>query len=297
MTTTVRRLCVFALISGLSLALAGSAPAAADPLKIIALQYRLFDDAGRQRGGVIAVGDPAAVYVGETVRLELVGSAIIGSAGREVPIEARFEVAAGKGAIDIVRVGRSWVDVAVRGGSGNGLAQVGFTVTGNYEMRGRNTFGRLTLEVHDGGTGRPVAGSDSGWDASSNAGIRELTETLYRSILNSPATGREAQIDFQSIRSGGQQGALAVAISLARDADQQGFGRSQRDRGYQDEDMRRTAGLYQSLLRRQQSAEELWSLDRGFVNNVRLLHERGLVPLVETIVGSEEFAHAWGFGR
>ena len=295
MTTTLRRMCVFALISGLSLSLAGSVPATAAPLKIIALQYRLFDDAGRQRGDVIGVGDPATVYVGERVRLELVGSAIIGNVGREVPIEARFEVAAGKGAIEIVRTGGSWVDVAVRGGSGNGLAQVGFTVTGNYEMRGKNTFGRLTLEIHD--NGQPSTGTDSGWDSSSSHGVRELTETLYRSILNSPATGREAQIDFQRIRSGGQQGALEVALALARDADQQGFGRSVLRRGYEDEDIRRAGGLYRSLLRREQSIEEIWRLDRGFQNNVRVLHERGLVSLVDSIVGSEEFARAWGFER
>jgi len=295
MTTIGRRLCVFALISGLSLSLAGSVPAAADPLKIIALQYRLFDNSGHQRGDVIAVGDPAPVYVGETVRLELVGSAIIGNVGREVPIESRFEVAAGKGAIEIVRTGGSWVDVAVRGGSGNGLAQVGFTVTGNYEMRGKNTFGRLTLEIHD--NGNPSTGADNGWDASSNQSVRQLTETLYRSILNSAATGREAQIDFQRIRSGGQQGALDVAISLARDAEQQGFGRSVRSRGYEDEDIRRAGQLYQSLLRRQQSVEDIWRQDRGFQNNVRVLHERGLVSLVDSIVGSEEFARAWGFER
>jgi len=295
MTTTVRRLCVFALISGLSLSLAGSVPAEATPLKIIALQYRLFDNSGRQRGDVIGVGDPGQVYVGETVRLELVGSAIIGNVGREVPIEARFEVAAGKGAIEIVRTGGSWVDVAVRGGSGNGLAQVGFTVTGNYEMRGKNTFGRLTLEIQNNGSAS--TGADNGWDASSNQSVRTLTETLYRSILNSPATGREAQIDFERIRSGGQQGALEVALALARDADQQGFGRSVLRRGYEDEDIRRAGGLYRSLLRREQSIEEIWRLDRGFQNNVRVLHERGLVSLVDSIVGSEEFARAWGFER
>ncbi len=295
MNTHARRLFAFTLLSGLSLAFLAAAPAPAEPLKIIALQYRLFDADGRQRGDVIGVGDPARVFVGEAVRLELVGSAIIGNVGREVPIDARFEVAAGKGAIDIVRTGRSWVDVAVRGGSGNGLAQVGFTVTGNYEMRGKNTFGRLTLEIHE--SGRPSSGSENNSDQSSYRTVRELTETLYRSILHSPATGREAHIDFERIRSGGQQGALDVAVALAREADQQGFGRSQRGRGYQDDDVRRAGELYRALLKREQSVEEIWRLDRGFQNNVRVLHERGLAPLIESIVGSEEFARAWGFER
>jgi hypothetical protein len=52
-----------------------------------------------------------------------------------------------------------------------------------------------------------------------------------------------------------------------------------------------------SLLRREQSIDEIWRLDRGFQNNVRVLHDRGLVSLVDSIVASEEFARAWGFER
>jgi len=215
--------------------------------------------------------------------------------GREVPIEARFEVAAGKGAIDIVRTGRSWVDVAVRGGSGNGLAQVGFTVTGNYEMRGKNTFGRLTLQIRD--NGRPGSSPDNEWNSGSHSSVRDLTETLYRAILNSAATGREAYIDYQRIRSGGQQGALDVAVSLARDAEQQGLGRSGNGRGYEDEDVHRVGELYRALLKRQLSDSEMWRLDRGFAETVHTLHRQGLVPVIQTLVGSEEFARAWGFER
>lgn len=295
MNRFVRRTCVVSALFCLGLGALPSIGSAAEPLKVIALQYRLFDDSGRQRGDVIAVGDPARVWVGETVRLELVGSAIIGNVGREIPIDARFEVAAGKGAIEIVRSGRSWVDVAVRGESGNGLAQVGFTVTGNYEMRGKNTFGRLTLDIAR--DTRPGTGNDNSWGGGSNASIRDLAETLYKSILHMPFTGRDARLDFERIRAYGQEGALDVAVNLAREADRQGFGRSVRERGYQDDDVRRAGELYRALLKRPQSDQELWNQDRGFVDNVRALHEHGLVALVESIVGSAEFRQAWGLAR
>src|SRR5262249_40283792 len=151
---------------------------------------------------------------------------------------------------------------------------------------GGNTFGRLTLQIQR--DNRPGMG-ESAWGVGSDAWARELTETLYRTILHAQASGREARMDYERIRSYGQQGAVDVAVALARTADQQGYGRSGRGRGYEDEDVQRVGSLYRSLLKRQQTIDEMWHTDRGFSGNVRLLHDRGLVPLVETIVGSDEF--------
>lgn len=309
MGTKIRNSCGFAvlcasLFASFSSLIAGAAwaeqrrgQAPAEPLPVIALQYKLFDASGRQRGGVIAVGDSAQVRVGETVRLELVGSAIIDNVGKEVPIQANFEVAAGKENIDLGRTGLNWAVVTVRDNAGNGLAQVGFTVTGNYKMRGGNTFGRLTLKIAGNQMApqeRPQPGYGGGY-GNSAARARELTDTLYRAILNTRASGSGASMDYNRILDNGYGGVIDVARALARDAEQQGFGRSERDRGYESDDVRRMGGLYRDLLKRQQSDSDLWGSDGGFQENVRQLHRRNLTSVIETIVQAQEFKRVWGF--
>ncbi|MEO8504713.1 MAG: hypothetical protein ABI609_12515 [Acidobacteriota bacterium] len=267
-------------------------PAAADRgngrYKVIALQYRVYDAAGRQRGGTMAAGDSTEARVGETLRFELVGTALINNVGREIPIDATFEVAAGRGNIDLARTTRSSATVTVKNDSG-GLAQVGFTVSGNYDVLPKNSFGRLTLQISGGGE---QPGSSPGTSAER---ARELTDAFYRSLLNTRASGNSAATDYDRILAHGYGGAIEVGLSVARDAEQQGMGRSERDRGYEAEDMRRLGTLYRELLKRQQTDSDLWNSDRGFAGNVRELHKRNLTPVVETILRSDEFRRAWGF--
>lgn len=304
MRINTRRSCRFAMLCASLLAFscswfagavwAGPRPGqSAEPptpaLRVIALQYKLFDASGRQRGDAITVGNSARVRVGETVRLELVGSAIIDNVGKEVPIQADFAVAAGKENIELGRTGPNWAVVTVRDNAGNGNAQVGFTVTGNYEMRGGNTFGRLTLEI----SGNQAPPPQPPGNAAARA--RELTDTLYRAILNTRPSGSGASMDYDRIRNNGYGGAIDVAVALARDAEQQGFGRSERDRGYEAEDVRRMGGLYRDLLKRQQSDSDLWNSDGGFQENVRQLHRRNLTQVIEIIVQAQEFKRVWGF--
>ena len=263
------------------------APAApANATKVIALQYKLFDANGQQRGDTTGVGESASVRVGESVRIEIVGTAIIDGIGQEVPIDATFNVAAGRESIQLGRSGDNWVTVSVRGGAG-GRAQVGFAVSGDYELRGRDTTGRVTLEIEGGE-------SDEAEDSGS-ATAEEVTRALYRSILNSRSSHGDMQEDIDRIEEQGYRGAVEVAAELAEEAQSQGFGRSERERGYEAEDIRRVGALYRGLLKREQGDDELWGEDSGFADNVRGLHRRGLEALVQTIVGSSEFQQAWGF--
>ncbi len=255
--------------------------------RIIAVQYKVFDRSGHQRGNTAGVGESAAVRVGETVRIELVGTAIINGIGEEVPIDADFNVAAGRGNIQLGNAGDNWVNVAVRSADGDGTAQVGFSVTTDYDMHGRNTSGRITLEIEGSGGSRD--------DDSSDSSAEDLTDALYRSIANTRAADQDVEADVEHIRENGYRGAVEVAASLAEEAESDGRGRSERERGYEAEDIRRVGSLYRGLLKRQQSDQELWNEDRGFVNNVRALHEHGFESLVQTIVGSQEFREAWGF--
>ncbi len=269
-----------------ALLVAPAAPAFGDTTKIIALQYKLIDGSGRQRGDTAGVGESATVSVGESVRIELVGTAIIDGIGQEVPIDATFNVAAGRENIQLGRSGDNWVTVAVRGDA-DGRAQVGFSVEGDYEMRGRNTSGRITLEIE--------GGSDDDEEDGGSASAEELTSALYRSILNARVSRADMQDDVDRIDEQGYRGAVEVAAALAEEAESQGLGRSERERGYEAEDIRRVGSLYRSLLKRQQSDQQLWDEDGGFADNVRGLHRRGLEALVQTIVGSQEFQQAWGF--
>jgi hypothetical protein len=266
------------------LLLTPEAPASAQ--KVIAVQYKLFDANGRQRGDTTGVGESASVTVGETVRIELVGTAIIDGVGEEVPIDATFNVAAGRENIQLGRSGDNWVTVSVRGDEG-GRAQVGFSVSGDYEMRGRDTSGRVTLEIEGGE-------SDEEGDSAS-ASAEQVTGALYRTILNARLSQGDMQDDIDRIDEEGYRAAVEVAAELAEEAENQGFGRSQRDRGYEAEDIRRVGTLYRGLLKRQQTDQQLWNEDRGFADNVRGLHRNGLEALVQTIVGSQEFQQAWGF--
>src|SRR5919106_45071 len=119
-------------------------PAAAQ-MKIIAIQARV----GGTTYGVAPNEEQIPVNVGDRVRVELVGTSIEGGRGVERPVNARFDVAAGRGRIDIAQSGANWVVVNVRNGGDNGTAQLGYTVNGNYDMKGSLHSGRITFDIGD----------------------------------------------------------------------------------------------------------------------------------------------------
>ncbi|HBL28555.1 MAG TPA: hypothetical protein DD490_17105 [Acidobacteria bacterium] len=83
------------------------------------------------------------VEVGEEVQVSLWGE----TGGEEdVPVNASFSVAAGRGNIQIIGSGDNWVSVRVKGGSG-GNAQLQYEVYGDYNMKGGLRWGRITFEI------------------------------------------------------------------------------------------------------------------------------------------------------
>jgi hypothetical protein len=117
----------------------------------------------------------------------------------------------------------------------------------------------------------------------------ELEHMLYRAILGEEPRGDRARVDADRIYREGYGGVLTVASELARIAEERGQGRSTLDRGYQERDVERLAGLYRDLLHRQQGDREMWQQDPGFRNNVEALHRKGLDAVVASIVDSDEF--------
>jgi hypothetical protein len=270
-------------IAAVLLALGCCAALAAAPLKIIALQVRVSSLNGSSNG-TFDVGDAIPVQVGEQVRIDLVGTAIVNGAGVETPINARFSVGAGAGNVGIARGGPNWVVVNVNNAGGNGLAQLAYATTGNYDIKPGLQSGRITLKIGGSGAGAPAPQDVE--DRAAKA--RRLNALLYRAILGEPPSGPQAQADFDRIYRNGYRGVVEVADALARRAEAMGRGRAPYERGYEQADIERVGGLYRGLLGRQLSNQELWQTDGGFRDNVRALHEKGLVAVVHGLVTSDE---------
>jgi hypothetical protein len=260
------------------LALAASIPAAAvAQMKIIAVQAKV----GGTSYGVAPNTEEIPVNVGDRVRVDLVGTSIEGGRGVERPVNARFDVAAGRGRLDIVQAGPNWAVVSIRS-AGDGVAQLGYSVSGNYDMRSNMRDGRINFQIADNGRTRGgqsgQSRADERWDRAD-----ELTRRLYRGILGQDPRGGDTRQDIDRIYRDGSSGVREVALSLAREA--------QRDRNRmgEDEAIRVLGDLYRGLLRRDMSNRDLWERDRGFRGNVDTLRRDGLVRIVDVIVTSEEF--------
>ena len=247
------------------------------PLHVISLQARV-DGRGESYG--IKSDEPVPIRIGERLRVELVGTAMINGSGVERPINAQFREAAGRQSIEIVQTGPNWVVVEARNQGGNGLAQLGYTVNGNYDMKGGLREGRITFAIGEGFVGtQPSQGIQS--DRSSWA--QDLNWRLYTSILNQDPRGTTAQNDLNHIYRLGYGGARDVALELAREANIDNRRLSEADA------VAILGDLYRGLLRRNASDGELWATDRGFQGNVRTLRDRGLERIVQVIVDSPEF--------
>jgi hypothetical protein len=256
-------------------ALAAVPAAAVAQMKIIAVQAK----AGGTTYGVAPNAEQIPVNVGERVRIDLVGTSIEAGRGVERPVNAHFNVAAGRGQVDIVQAGSNWVVVSVRS---PGDAQLGYSVAGNYEMRGNLRDGRINLQIADTGRhrgmGEPGRGNER-WDRA-----QDLTRRLYRGILGSDPRGDEARRTTEIIARDGAAGVRSVALDLA-----DSVRRNHNVRLGEDEAVRVLGNLYRGLLGRNTGDRELWDRDRGFRGNVDTLRREGIVRIVDVIVTSDEF--------
>jgi hypothetical protein len=293
----IRRACL--LITCAVLAGVLALPAAAAPLEVITLKARVESQNGTTNGD-FQVGDAILARVGEHLKVSLLGTGIVNGIGREVPVDARFAMAAGHAQCSLLRTGPNWAVVSINAAGGNGLCQLGYTASANYRMRPGLASGRLTFKMSGPnaavGTGAPVppgAGPEPepphGYEHGRWRRAWELDGMLYRAILGEEPRGERARVDADRIYREGYGGVLTVATELARIAEQRGRGRSPLDRGYQERDVERLAGLYRDLLHRQQSDRDLWQQDPGFRGNVEALHHKGLAAVVQSIVDADEF--------
>lgn len=249
--------------------------------EVIALQTYVE---GRDATYGVKPAEPIPVRAGERVRIHLVGTAIINGNGEERRIPARFTVAAGRGQIDIVQTGPDWALVQINS-RGDGIAQLGYEVTGSYEMKGGLRSGRITLEIGEGGVAEnaPITGSvdRARWDRA-----EDLTEQLYRSILGVAPQGNVAREDLEHIYGAGADGVRQVALALAEDAG------TRYDRLSQDDAVEVLGDLYRGLLRRTGSDSQLWDQDSGFRTNVETLRRQGYEKMVQVIIDAPEFRTA-----
>lgn len=251
--------------------------------EIIALQAYVD---GRSDTYGIKPAEAIPVNAGERVRIHLVGTAIVRGNGEERPVNARFSVAAGRDEIDIVRTGPDWVEVQAKSRKDDGIAQIGYQVNGNYEMKGGLREGRITLQIGDGDT--ESAPGQIGTDRDRWNRSQELTSRLYRSILGVDARGDAAREDTEHIYESGPAGVRDVAMALADDMG------SRYDRLSEDQAVEVLGDLYRGLLRRTGNDRELWDQDRGFRTNVDTLRREGFEKMVQVIVDSGEFQTANG---
>jgi len=252
----------------------------ATPLEVIALQTYVD---GRSDTYGVKPAQTIPLAPGERARVHLVGTAMVNGHGEERPIPARFSVVAGKDQIDLVQTGPDWVVVQAKPRRDNGLAQIGYEVTGNYEMKGGLREGRITFEVGSGAESgqAPIVTESTRWTQA-----RELNDRLYRSILGVAPQGDVAQRDLEHIYEMGAAGVRDVALKLVQDAGSRYDGLSQNGA------VEVLGDLYRGLLRRTGSDNDLWNQDPGFRTNVDTLRRRGYNTMVQVIVDAGEFRNA-----
>jgi hypothetical protein len=283
---------VFLAAACAALAGALAVPAVSAPLQVISVKVRVESQNGATRGD-FDLGDTIAAKIGEQLKVSLVGGGMINGASQEVPIHARFNVAAGGHNLSLLRTGPSWAIVSINGAGGNGLGQLGYATTGNYQIKPGLASGRITFRgggagnaasVEPGREAPPQGYQESRWHQA-----RALNALLERAILGEEPRGDSSRADVERIYREGYGGALTVATALARAAEDRGLGRAPQERGYEERDVERVGGLYRDLLHRQQGNRDLLAQDPGFRGNVHALHERGLPFVVSGLVDSDEF--------
>ncbi len=243
--------------------------------RIIAVQVwaRDLDTGAEVRYGVAPENEAVAVDGGR-YRIILVGTALIEGDGEEVPINAHFEIEAGRG-ISIQRSGANWIDITTTNERGV-VGQVGYSVQGGYDARGALKSGRITFE----GKGGKTNPTPSTQDTSRQQKAESLVSVLMRGIVDQSFDPRRDADLVRYVYTYGYGGVQTVADDLASSIDQR--------RGGLDPDAV-VGRMYRVLLGRRGSDRELAASDPGFYDNVRVLRQQGVQSVVATIVGSVEF--------
>ncbi len=256
---------------------------------MIALQVNV-ENAGQQiTYGVRPNSETIPLAGGQQIKVSLVGTAIVNGVGVERPVNARFHKVAGAGSLELGQSGPNWVLVR---GRGDGVAQLAYDVTDrSYTMKAPFESGRITFQVTGAGNGgnpgngggypNPGPGPAQGGDRQAVA--QRIAQRLYHAILNqNDLNDRRAQSDVDAIYRGGYPAIQSVARDLAVVAEAKG--------SFDQRTAEEVVGrFYRDLLRRTGTNREIAAQDRGFLDNVNLLRQRGLPELVRVIVGSQEF--------
>jgi len=290
-----RTLLVFSLAAALTAALAAPAPAAAQiaadraavapaGVNVIDVKAQVTDpDTGESRLYDIQPAAPVPLTVGERIHVHLVGTAVIDGTGRAVLLPARFEQGPGDWRIDIADYGEHGLTVVARTADDRGraghLSQVLYTIEGDYDVRRQIASGRITFEI-----GEPTGSvSDPVVSPSTRERWRRAERIADDLLAIRYASGQADSGLVERIYRSGTDEIRQIASSFAQDAV-----RAREIENRPPWDVARH--LYQELLGRDDSAEELWEADAGFRGNVRLLMESGYPALVSAIVRSQEFA-------
>jgi hypothetical protein len=259
----------------------GAKPTTA-PINIIALQSRV-DQHGRVYG--VNPAETIPLRPGERVRVDFVGTAIAGNGnGVERPVNATFQLAAGRDQLDLVQSGPHWFIVQAKTRKDDGIAQIAYQVTGNYDMKGGMRTGRVTFQVDGDAVSNPGQVGDrdrTRWDQA-----RSINDRLWRSIVGQTPSGNAATSDADHIYQMGYKGVMDVARALAEDVGGQ-YNNLSQERAVQV-----LGDLYRGLLRRSGDNNQLWDSDPGFRGNVDELRRRGFVSMVTGLVNSQEFQQA-----
>ena len=272
------------------------APVLAQPrgrTSMIALQVNVEDMGSHQQQtyGLRPNTENVPLAPGQSVRVSLVGTAIVNNVGVERPVRARFFPVSGASSVELGQSGSNWVIVRGRGAGGNGLAQVGYEVTDNaYQMKGAFDNGRITFQMAGGGGyrgGEPGPGPGPGPGGPGFGDRREVAEQITRELSGAllhqtDMSSQRARTDIEAIAHGGLPAIRRVATNMALAA--QANGTIDRRNGWQ------TVGeLYRQLLHRDMGNREIAYQDPGFRDNVHTFEERGLAAVVDVIVGSQEY--------
>lgn len=272
-------------VLGLTLALADvasaqqvrAAPAPPAGTRLLGLEV-LVTDLATGRTTVYEPGEHVPLTVGDRVRVELAGSALVDGVGRRVALPASFAIGGGGWRLELASTAAGGAivhavqpDEVDRGREGR-PSHVTWALQGDYQPP-RLTAGSVTFEI-----ARPAAdpAPSERWQRSERL-ARDLAHVL---LVEEPEI-EESWVEQIYLQGGA--GARELARQLAAAA--LGAGRLREIPPWEV-----TAHLYRQLLGRDATAAELWRQDPGFRGNIELLEERGYTSLVGALTASEEFA-------
>lgn len=274
------------ILAALGLAVALAVPAAAqqvrvepappDGTRLVGIEV-LVTDLATNRTTTYELGQHVPLAVGDRVRIELAGSAVVDGTGRRVALPADFTEGGGGWRLDLAPTRQGGVVVhAVQPneadrGRGERPSHIQFDLRTDVEPRRFNT-GSVTFEIAP----RAAAVETPETRGISEGLARDLAHLL---LVDSP---RVEPAWVERIERGGENEARALARQLAAQAAQNGRLRDTPP-------WEVTAHLYRHLLGRQGTAADLWRQDAGFRGNLELLEDRGYPALVDAVLASQEF--------